>query len=153
MDPLDRGIAPEADIDLAIALVNDYYNAAFFIPRPVTGTFTAEAKPAALANMSSLTIGDLSRDVARITPSRQEITRASFLLEADSSVAIALVEMSFEATASLKRGQSKRAPVRLVHTAKFWLEKQDGVFKISAFSAKLKADTIAQSPKPKRKKR
>ncbi|MEO7804874.1 MAG: LCP family protein [Actinomycetota bacterium] len=153
-DPLDRGIQPAADIKLVTDLVNGYYTAAFLLPSVVTSTFTAEAQPQAITNLDTLTIGGLGKDIKRMVASVQEITRASFFVENDSSIPQAIVEMRFEAKATMKpeRGgkQSlKRSPTNIVHTAKFWLQKHEGAFQISAFAADLKADSIAPPTKPK----
>lgn len=165
VDAADRPEAGQRAAEQAVAVVafmNAYYTHAFLRPdhwspqpsaSPDTmpasavdpeaklGTFfTAEASPTTPANTEALAIGDLATKLRRVNPSRQEITKISFHVADDLSTPFVIATVVFEAT-GLPRSRGDGS-IAIVHTFTVWLASEAERFKIMAYSADLKADTL-----------
>ena len=128
-------------VDKVKELFNNYYNSAFIDPAKwgdgahpeLANLFTEEAKPQVGGRLGVLALGDASKSVARVEPSKQQIDKLTLYFDADPNVALGLATTSFEATAT--PAQEGAEPVKIVHTGTFWLQPEGDGFRIAAFNA------------------
>jgi hypothetical protein len=132
-------------------LLNDFYTAAFIDPdawgdgthESLKALFTGSAQAQVSPNLGGLALGDLAPRVGAVYPTKQEAPKLTFMAEDDLSLPIGLVNVVFEADAEAKERQD--TPVKIIHHAIFWLVRDGDAYKISAFQAALKADTVTRT--------
>jgi hypothetical protein len=153
VDVLDR---PEAGQRAAEAgplvqkLLNDFYTGAFIDPdqwgdgthESIKGLFTGPAQGQLIPNLGGLALADLAPRISTVNPTKQEAAKLTFMAEEDLSLPIGVVNVVFEADAEAKEREDN--PVKIVHHAIFWLIREGDTYKISAFQAALKADTVTR---------
>lgn len=148
--------ANEQGARIVVAL-NDMYTHAFLRPRRwappasptpaavepedrLAGFFSADARPTLDANIGALAIADLGRRFTRIDPTKQVISKISFQVEEDLSTPFAVATLGFEARGSTR--VAAEGPVAISHTATYWFIDEGDAFRIYAYSAELKTDTV-----------
>jgi hypothetical protein len=159
-DPQDRAEAAQkaqAESAKITTLLNNFYTLALLRParwaekpgenkdqkpaaEALTDFFTDDAKGSVAGNIAALALTDLGARLDRVDPTKQDATKISFDVEPDLSLPFAIATVSFEATGKAKKKPDD--PVKIVHTATYWLALQgDNTYKILAYNAELKADT------------
>lgn len=150
LNPADK---PEAGAKAAeeapkvIALLNSFYDAAFIKPDKwqrgthpeLASFFTAEAQPHVGPNLEALALADLAPRLRAVDPRTQQAPRMTFLVEDDLSTPAGVVTVVFEGRGTAVKKSD--GPVAIIHNASYWLLKEGDSYKISAFTAELKADT------------
>ncbi len=134
-----------------IDLLNSYYSIAFVNPKrwdggkhPELGSlFTDEARASVAPNLNGLALADLARSLKSVSANRQEAAKMSFEVEENLESLYAVATVAFEGSGAPRA--KKEAPVAIQHHAVFWLARQAGVWKIAAYQAQLKADTVSRS--------
>jgi len=135
--------------DKVRALVNGYYTVAFLDPAKwAEGThpelanfFTEEAKGHVGPRLSVLALADLSDDLTSVRPEKQLIDRLNYYFDEDLNNPIGMVTTTFEATGTPSAEGAE--PVKIVHHATFWLQKEGDNFRISAFDANIDVQSQA----------
>jgi hypothetical protein len=154
VDPQDRPEAAQKAAEagpLVQKLLNDFYTGAFIDPNawgdgthePIKALFTGEAQAHVGPNLGGLALSDLAPRISRVFPTKQEAPKLTFTAESDLSLPQGVVSVVFEADAEAKDRQD--GPVKILHSANFWLVREGDGYKISAFEAALKADTTTQT--------
>lgn len=141
------------EVPKVLSTLNNFYTVAFVDPKKwssgthpeLAGLFSAEAQPSLTANLGAMAWADLAPKIKSFKPDKQQLTKVSFFLENDLSAPAAIATVSFEGVGTTKAKAD--GPVRLVHTATFWLSRDGDAYKISAYSAELKADTTPAKTK------
>jgi hypothetical protein len=154
MDAFDRAESPQKAQEQAgkvVELLNSYYTIAFVDPAKWHGgahpelanLFSPEVHGQMAPNLGALALADLVPKLTKLTPSKQEAPKLTFLLVADFSAPFASVTSIFEgmATAKLKA----ESPVKVTHTATFWLLREGDAYKVIGFKTNLVADTGTKS--------
>lgn len=151
-DPQDR---PEA-VEIAqgegpkvIALLNRLYDAAFLDPELWEGgehtamleLFTEQARNQLAQDLDSLALGEQAPQFARVTPDKQEATKATFFVNEDMGTPIGLVTVVFSATGTPV--DDDLDPLAISHAAHYWVTFDDG-YKISAYSAVRGIDEVEE---------
>ena len=127
--------------DKVIALINGYYNVAFVDPAKwadgahpdLAGFFTEDAKPHVGPRLGGLALGEAGKSIKAVKVDRQMIDRLDYYFDADLNLPIGMVTTTFEATGTPKAEDAE--PVKIVHHAIFWLQKDGDNFHISAYNA------------------
>jgi hypothetical protein len=140
-DRPEAGAKAEEQRDKVLALINGYYNVAFLDPGKwaegthpeLAGFFTEEAKPNVGPRLGVLALGDVSKSIKSVKPDRQVVDRLNIYFDGDLNVPIGLATTTFEATGTPLADGAE--PVKIVHKATFWLQKDGDNFHISAFNA------------------
>lgn len=152
--------APEAnqraseELPKVMSTLNSFYTIAFVDPKKwnggthpaLTGLLTAEAQPSLSANLGGMALGDIAPKVKSFKVDKQHATKISFFIENDLTAPVVVATVAFEGVATTKAGA--KGPVRVSHNGTFWLLREADVYKISAYSGELKADTVP--PRTKR---
>ncbi len=147
VDPQNRSdSAQKANEEAAkvLALMNAFYSAAFLDPAKWEGgqhpdlapLFTAEAQPGVAANLTSLAMSDLSDKIESVESGVQNVDRLTMFVDEDGSLPVGLASVSFEAVAQPEDGGDE---VTIRHAASYWLQRDGDGYRISAFTADLKA--------------
>lgn len=141
------------ELPRVISTLNSYYTIAFVDPKKWSGgthpelarLFTAEAQPSLSANLGAIALGDVAPKIKAFKPTKQQATKISIFIENDLTAPVAIVSIAFEGEgkATAKAG----GKVKVLHNATFWLVREGDVYKISAYSTELKADTIPAKAK------
>jgi hypothetical protein len=134
-----------------VTLLNSYYTLGFVDPAKWQGgahpelasLFAPEVHGQLAPQLGALALADLAPRISKVTPSKQEAPKLTFMIEADLSAPHAVVTSIFEATATAK--QKAESPVKVVHTATFWLGWDGAAYKIIGFKTNLVADTGTKS--------
>ena len=143
IDPQDRpdsGQKAQAEAQKVVALMNTFYNAAFFDRakwqggqhRELAALFTAEAQPGVAPNLGNLALSDLAQKIERVEARRQSIDRVTFFIEQDGSLPAGVATVAFEAVGK-PSGGGRDVVIR--HGAHYWLQRDGEGYKISAFDA------------------
>ena len=130
-----------------IATLNAYYNAAFIDKRKwvngahpdVPSFFTADVQPHVGPKLASLALTDIAPAVSRMDPTKQEVPKLTFLIEADMTAPMAVATVLFEGTATAVKEDD--GLVKVAHTATFWFVKEGEAYKIIGFKTHLVADS------------
>lgn len=108
----------------------------------LAGFFADEAKPSVAPNAGALALTDLGPSFKRVDPTRQEATRISFVTEDDLSQPFAIATVAFEANGTTEKKAD--GPVKIVHSATYWLVADPSGYKIAAYTVELRADTAVK---------
>jgi hypothetical protein len=140
-DRPEAGTKAEEQRDKVLALINGYYNIAFVDPgKWAEGThpelanfFTEEANANVGPRLGVLALADASKSIKSVKPDRQVIDRLNIYFDGDLNVPIGMATTTFEATGTPSAEGAE--PIKIVHKATFWLQKDGDNFRISAFNA------------------
>lgn len=140
-DRPDAGAKAEEQRDKVLALINGYYDIGFLdrgrwadgAHPELAGYFTEEAKGQVGPRIGVLALGDVSKSLKSVKPDRQVVDRLNLYFDGDLNNPIGMATTTFEATGTPSADGAK--PVKIVHHATFWLQKDGDNFHISAFSA------------------
>lgn len=141
--------AAEAARTAVLAALNGYLEAAFIQPKKWTaadnnaalaGQFTAEAQPNLGPNLSALGLAELAPEVGSAKIIQQDATKVSEFVDDDLSVPLALVTLTFKEKAERKSG----GKIDISQTGTFWLQLENGAYKISSYEVESKADTVSK---------
>lgn len=130
-----------------VTLLNSYYAAAFVDPAKWQGgahpelpsLFSPDVHAQLPPQVGALALGDIAPKISRIRPTKLEAPKLTFFIEADLTAPYAVVTTIFEATATAK--VKAESPVKIAHTATFWLRSEGDAYKIMGFKTHLVADT------------
>ena len=154
IDPQDRpqaGAKAQEEAARVVNLLNSYYAAAFVDPSKWQGgshpelpaLFSPEVHAQLPAQVGALALGDIAPKISKLTPTKQEAPKLTFFIEADLTAPHAVVTTIFEGRATAKK--KAESPVKIAHTATFWLRWEGDAFKIMGFKTHLVADTETKS--------
>ncbi|MBW3588589.1 MAG: hypothetical protein KY429_04140 [Actinobacteria bacterium] len=129
------------------ATVNAYYNAAFIekgkwgqgTHPDLASLFTADIQPQVAPQLGALALADIAPAITKVNPTKQEVPILTFLIEPDMTTPLAVATVLFEATATAV--EKENSPVKIAHTATFWLVKEGDAYKIAGFKTHLVADS------------
>lgn len=141
------------ELPKVLSTLNSFYTAAFVDPKKwsagthpeLVGLFSAEAQPSLTANLGAMAWAELAPKIKTFKADKQQLTKVSFFIENDLSAPGAIATVSFEGVGTTK--VKAQGPVKLVHNATFWLSRDGDTYKISGYSAELKADTTPPKTK------
>lgn len=134
-----------------IELLNQIYLNAFVDPAlwkggthpQLAGFFTQEAQAGVAPNLSALSLAELAGEVKRVKPTRAEASKITLLIEEGLDVAFGSASIVFEARGEAKA--RKAGNINFVQTANFFLMKEGDAYKVYAFTANLKADSVTKA--------
>ena len=133
------------------ALLNAMYDIAFVSPNlwaggkhpKLTDFFDAEAQPTLAGNLGGLALTDVAPKLKSVSPTKAQITKLSVFIDADGGTPFAVASIDFEGRGSTKL--ETIGPITIVHTATYWFAKEGDTYKIMAYGAELKADTVIKT--------
>lgn len=119
-------------------LVNTYYNDAFLQPSQwgdgafpsLSGLFTSDAATSVGANLQTLALGPLAKQIARVTPTKETESTVNVLIEADGTPSYATVITRFEARATPSAGGPA---VVILQSAQFMIQASGGSYHIAGY--------------------
>jgi hypothetical protein len=150
IDAQDRpqaGTRAQEEAARVVTLLNSYYAVAFVDPSKWQGgthpelpaLFSPDVHAQLPPQVGALALGDIAPKISRLNPSKQEAPKLTVFIEADLTAPHAVVTTIFEATATAKA--KAESPVKIAHTATFWLRWEGDAYKIMGFKTHLVADT------------
>jgi len=134
-----------------VAMLNDWYQTAYIDPSQfgdgtfpsVAAHFAGDAKASFTKDIGSFTIAEARTRVARVVPSQQRATITVFMLDGKTpTYATALIR--FMAVATQTRATQPK--IRITQHASLHLEKIDGTWKVTYYTADSSEDPIAPPP-------
>ena len=133
-------------------LFNDFYQQAFVDPdkwgdgtfTDLAGLFAADAKATFTKDVPGLTLGAAATELRRVDPTASTLALTVYY-DTKSAPTLAVAAIRFAATGTLKKAGPK---LMINQTATFYLQKQGGAWKITAYDTQETQVQPSPSPSP-----
>jgi ketosteroid isomerase-like protein len=154
---IPQGKAPgpgtqKAEGDRLVKMFDDFYQTAFVDPHKwgdgtfpdLADLFAKDAKASFTKDIGSLTIGDARTELKRVDLTTNDLGLTLYY-DASAKPTFAVAAVHFIARGTLKQAGP---PVTIRQTATFYLQRQGGDWKITAYDANESQETPTPSPTP-----